>query len=97
MTLKEAIEAINELKAMGETEDDIISIFYQMFIDDKLALEEFRDLLSVMGYELTEEFLSMSPEDQKTKGWEAEEVGNIYADAPGLDPNLEWKEECNNK
>ena len=69
MTAKQAREAIEELKAQGETEDDIISVFYQMFIDDKLSLEEFGNLLNIMDYELTEEFLNMSPEDQKTKGW----------------------------
>ena len=74
MTETEAREAIAELMEQGETEEDIIAVFYQMFIDDKLNLEEFGNLLEIMGYELTEEFLNLSPEDQKTKGWEDEEI-----------------------
>ena len=30
-------------------------------------------LVNVLGYELTDEFKQMTPEDQKTKGWEADD------------------------
>ncbi len=72
MTIEEAKEAIEEIKAQGDEDEDIIAVFYQMFVDDKLTLEDFERLLNAMDYELTEEFLNMSPEDQKTKGWEEE-------------------------
>lgn len=70
MTLKEAQHAIEELKAQGETEETMLATFYAMFIDDMLTVEELGDLCQLIGYELTDEFKNMSPEDQKTKGWE---------------------------
>lgn len=73
MTLKEAQEAIKELKAQGETEESMLAVFYQMFIDDEIDVEELGDLCQLIGYELTDEFMNMSPEDQKTKGWEETE------------------------
>ena len=80
MTAQEAREAIEEIKAQGFDEEEIVSTFYQMFIDDKLTLEEFGNLLEIMGYELTEEFLNLSPEDQKTKGWEDDNDEDIDED-----------------
>ena len=73
MTLKEAQEAIKELKAQGETEESMLAVFYQMFIDDEIDVDELGDLCQLIGYELTDEFMNMSPEDQKTKGWEETE------------------------
>ena len=71
MTVEEAKKVIEELKAQGETEDDIVGIFFMMFQDDKLSLEEFEDLIGLMDYELTEEFKNMSPEQQKSdEAWE---------------------------
>lgn len=79
MTVEEAKKVIEELKAQGETEDDIVGIFFMMFQDDKLSLEEFEDLIGLMDYELTEEFKNMSPEQQKSdEAWEEieDEEGN---------------------
>ena len=71
MTVEEAKKVIEELKAQGETEEDIVGIFFMMFQDDKLSLEEFEDLIGLMDYELTEEFKNMSPEQQKSdEAWE---------------------------
>lgn len=71
MTVEEAKKVIEELKAQGETEEDIVGAFYMMFQDDKLSLEEFEDLIGLMDYELTEEFKKLSPEEQKSDdNWE---------------------------
>lgn len=70
MTVEEAKKAIEEFRAQGDTDEDIVGIFYMMFCDDKLSLEEFEDLLDLMDYELTEEFKAMTEEEKKTKGWE---------------------------
>lgn len=69
MTLEEAKAAIEELKAKGETEDDILKVLYAMYTDDKLSLSDLRTFIGIMGYEFTEEFEAMSEEDKKTKGW----------------------------
>lgn len=70
MTLEEAKKAIEELKAQGETEESMLGTFYLMFQDDVITVEELGDLCQLIGYELTDEFKNMSPEDQKTKGYE---------------------------
>lgn len=74
MTVQEGKEMINELKASGWTEEEIVSGFYQLYVDDEINENELGDLVGLVGYELSEEFLAMSPEDKKTKGWAEEEV-----------------------
>ena len=73
MTLEEAKAAIEDLKAQGETEDDILKVLYGMFTEDKLSLSDLRTFIGILGYEFTEEFEAMSDEDKKTKGWEQED------------------------
>lgn len=70
MTVEEMKKAIGELKAQGNDEETILGAFYRMFQDDKLTLDELDGIVNLLGYHLTEEFKSMSPEDQKTKGYE---------------------------
>ena len=41
-----------------------------MFQDDKITVEGLEGLVETLGWHLTEEFKAMSPEDQKTKGYE---------------------------
>ena len=69
MTLKEARHAIEQLRKQGQTDESMLAVFYQMFIDDVLTLQELDNLCQLIGYELTDEFKNMSIEDQKTKGW----------------------------
>ena len=70
MTEQELLEAIEELKQQGFTEDEFLLVFYTMFQNDDINLEQLAYLVDLFGYELTEEFLAMSQEDQKTKGYE---------------------------
>ena len=70
MTEQEVLEAIEELKQQGFTEDEFLLVFYTIFQNDDINLEQLAYLVDLFGYELTEEFLAMSPEDQKTKGYE---------------------------
>lgn len=73
MTLEEAKAAIEDLKAQGETEDDILKVLYLMFTKGEFDVETLRALVGTMGYEFTEEFEAMSDDDKKTKGWERED------------------------
>lgn len=73
MTLEEAKAAIKDLKAQGETEDDILKVLYLMFTKGEFDVETLRALVGTMGYEFTEEFEAMSDDDKKTKGWEQED------------------------
>lgn len=70
MTVDEGKKAIEQLKAEGHSDDEILGAFYKMFQDDKLNLEQLEGMVNLMGYHLKDEFKAMSPEDQKTKGYE---------------------------
>lgn len=64
MTIDEARKTIAELKAQGSDEDQLIGIFYQMYKDRKIEIQEFEALMNLIGYHLSEEFLRMSDEEQ---------------------------------
>lgn len=70
MTKDEATKFFDEQKAQGKTDDDILGTLYLMFQGGDLELDELEALINVLGYEFTDEFKAMSPEDQKTKGVE---------------------------
>lgn len=65
MTLEEAKQFIDEKKAEGMEEEDILTVFCEMFVDGKLELESLKHFLDLLGYELSEEFLALDPEKQK--------------------------------
>lgn len=88
MTFEEAKKAIDGFKEDGRTDEEIVATFYLMFQDDKLNVKELGDLVGLVGYELTEEFLNMSPEDQKTKVFEDDNEGS-----PSLNEDSKEKEE----
>ena len=73
MTIDEAKKAFDEMRAQGADDNAILGTLYRMFQDDKLDVEQLGALVNVLGYELTDEFKKMTPEDQKTKGWEADD------------------------
>ena len=73
MTVDEGKKAIEEMKAQGNSPEDIAGSFYLMFIDGKIDVEQLDALVNLLGYHLTDEFKNMSPEEQKTKGFEEKE------------------------
>lgn len=68
MTEQEAKEIFEELKANGDTEEDIASKLYLMFTENELTVDQLGALLDILGYSLTEDFLKLSPEEQKKVG-----------------------------
>lgn len=73
MTVEEGKKMVEELKKEGLSEENIVAGFYQLFIDGDVDINQLGDLVQLVGWELTDEFRNLSPEDQKTKGWEIEE------------------------
>lgn len=73
MTIDEAKKAFDEMRAQGADDNAILGTLYRMFQDDKIDVEQLGALVNVLGYELTDEFKQMTPEDQKTKGWETDD------------------------
>ena len=73
MTVKEGRKMVEELRKEGLSDENIVAGFYQLFIDDVINVDQLGDLVQLVGWEITEEFKKLSPEDQKTMGWELEE------------------------
>lgn len=65
MTVKEIEEVIEMLKNQGNSEEDIAASFYLMFAEKKIDLNQLRALLAVLGYDLSDEFLKLSEEEQR--------------------------------
>ena len=76
MTIEEGKKAVAELKSEGYNEEEILASFYAMFANDEIDIHILEALTHIVGYELTDEFKNMSPEYQKTKGYEEREVPN---------------------
>lgn len=73
MTVDEAKEAIEELKAQGANEEEIAGSFYLMFVDGKIDVNQLNALVNLLGYHLTDEFLAMGEAEQKEKGFDKTE------------------------
>lgn len=82
MTIDEAKKTFDEMKAQGATEDEILGTLYLLFQKENLDLNQLESLINVLGYELTESFKAMTPEDQKTKGFETtdEKAENVSSE-----------------
>ena len=65
MTLKDVLDSIEELRKQGNSDEDIAASFYMMFADKKIDINQFIALLEVLGYELSQEFLNLSEEEQR--------------------------------
>lgn len=78
MTLEELNEAIEELRAQGESDEDIAAGFYLMFSEGKIDFPQFEALLEAIGYEVDDEFRSWDEETQRTFALadDGEEEGN---------------------
>lgn len=66
MTLDELNEAIDELRAQGESDEDIAAGFYLMFSEGKIDFPQFEALLEAIDYEVDEEFRNMDEHTQRT-------------------------------
>ena len=70
MTHQEAEKMLAQLKSEGLSEEEILGALYKMFQNDEINIEGLEGLVETLGWHFTDEFRNMSPEDQKTKGYE---------------------------
>lgn len=73
MTIDEAKQAFATMKKQGADDNTILGFLYNLFQNDKIDVNQLGALVNVLGYELTDDFKKMSPEDQKTKGYTIDE------------------------
>lgn len=70
MSIEELQKSIEEMKAQGQSEEEIAGAFYLLFRDGKINVEQLEALVNVLGFDLSEEFKAMDPEQQKDGGYE---------------------------
>ncbi len=56
MTKEEVLMANEELRKQGYTDEVLLDIYYRMFQDGKLNMDQLEELVNLLGYELTDEF-----------------------------------------
>lgn len=93
---------IEQLKAAGLEEDDIMNVFYETFEKGKMDRKDLETLANVMGYELTDEFKNdPTPDPIASEGAEdmsEEDLKNARTlEESGADTPEEFKEEMENK
>ena len=103
MKPEEAKQAIDAMKEQGKSDEELLFALYGMFQNDKIDVNELGDLVQLVGYELTDEFKNMSPDQQKTQGiTEDENIDKNDEAVEGKDPEepaaskVETKEEDKN-
>ena len=97
MELSELKTAVEEMKAQGTSEEDILGTFYLKFVDGEISLEEFEALANVLGKGLSEEFKGLSEEEQKKYALTEEEEetdNNEEAETESDDEEDEDEEEA---
>lgn len=65
MTLEEAKKSVAELRSQGADDEMALATFFTMFKDGKIDYEQFEIFAGLVGYELTDEFKSMSEDEKK--------------------------------
>jgi|GEM_PF-2676630 len=67
MKKEEFIAFINEQKARGRSEEDILIIFCYMFRNQRIDRTQFEAVVDALGYELTAEFKKLDDEELRKK------------------------------
>ena len=65
ITFDEIKSIFDNFKKEGKTDEELISMLYFMFKDDKINLEEFENCMGVLGYGLDDSFKNLPVEKQK--------------------------------
>lgn len=100
MSVEELQKLFEELNSQGASREDIAGALYLMFQEDKLNVEQLGATINMLGFELTPEFQEMTPEQQKTQGWEELDEGegdNPNKDIPKETAEHEQKEQKEEK
>jgi hypothetical protein len=93
MTLDELKEVIEGFKKEGYTEEEILQIFYLMYVDNKIPLDDLRIFTEVMGWKFSDEFENMSEEDKKKKGLKYNEDNASKFDKEEIEDAKEYGDE----
>lgn len=96
MDSEEIKSLIEQLKAQGLSEEEIMDSFYQTFEQGKMDRKDLETLAEAMGYELTDDFKNDSTpdpiEEKDVGGMSKEELEDARTIEPG-ESKEEFKEE----
>lgn len=67
ITADEIRKAFDMFKKEGRSDEEILAAWYFMFKDGDFTAEELRNLYRTVGYDLSDDFMNMSEEDQKNE------------------------------
>lgn len=93
MSIEELTKAVEEMKAQGQSEEEIAGAYYLLFRDGKIDIEQLEALVNHLGFELSEEFKAMDPETQKNAGYEVLDNEEEEQAAPASEEENEDDEE----
>lgn len=82
MTVEEAKKAFEELRAQGQSDEEILAGMYLMFVDGEMEVDDLEKLAGVLGYEFSDDFKKMSTEEKKAQGYRTvdEKAENVSKD-----------------
>ena len=96
MNEEEIQSLIEQLKAQGLSEEEIMNVFYETFVQGKMDRKDLETLAEAMGYELTDDFKNEpTPDPIEANGAEGMSKEELEA-AKEIAPN-ETKEEFQEK
>lgn len=96
MNEEEIQSLIEQLKAQGLSEEEIMNVFYETFVQGKMDRKDLETLAEAMGYELTDDFKNEpTPDPIEANGVEGMSKEELEA-AKEIAPN-ETKEEFQEK
>ena len=65
ITADEIRQMYELFKNEGKSDEEIIAAIFLIFKDGEITIEEFKNTLNVLGYDLSEEYLNLPEEQQK--------------------------------
>lgn len=68
MTLEEVKEFLEERKAEGDSEEDILKVLYAMYVKGAIELSDLRTFTEALGWKFTDEFEALPEEEKKKRG-----------------------------
>lgn len=91
MNNEEIQSLINQLKATGKSDEEIMGVFYDAFTNGDMDRADLETLANAMGYELTDDFKNEAAPDPINAGNENPAPANIEEQAKEFKENIDDK------
>ena len=95
MTVEEMKKFLEEKKSEGYSEEELLKIFYAMYVKGDLELSDLRTLTEMLGWKFTDEFEALPEDEKKKRG--VEKVEETEADKEEIEDAKEYETEPSSK